>query len=158
MIMLQRLASEHPVNFYAYLSTASISPAVNTTIVFNVLQQHAYSYYSTITGVFRAPLSGTYYFTTGITGQTNVRTYAAITVRGQEVASLFAFDDSQLSQSSASVVVPLMAGDEVAVMKKLGAGIYGFANSRYNNGYNNGYNDGYSYVDHITYFMGMLLW
>ena len=140
-IMVQILASEYPVNFYAYLSTASIAPAVNADIVFNVLQQHSNSNYSTTTGVFTAPLSGTYYFTTGITGKTNVRTYAAITVRGQEVASLFAFDDYQLSQSSASVVVLLMAGDEVAVVKKLGAYIYGSNN-----------------VDHITYFMGMLLW
>ena len=145
MIMLQILPSEYPVNFYAYLSTASIAPAVNAAIVFNVLQQHANSNYSTITGVFTAPLSGTYYFTTRITGQTNVRTYTTITVRGQEVASLFAFDDWELSQSSASVVVPLMAGDEVAVVKKLGASIYGY-NNRYNN------------VHHITYFMGMLLW
>ena len=133
--------SDSPVNFYAYLSSETISPSVNAPIVFNVVQEHTDSAYSKTTGVFTAPLNGTYYFTTGITGQTNVKTYAAITVRGQKVTSLFAFDDYQLSQSSASVVVQLYACDEVVVVKRSGLHIYGS-----------------SKADHISYFMGMLLW
>ncbi|XP_070207607.1 uncharacterized protein [Littorina saxatilis] len=138
---LRDITPDTPVNFYAYVSSAYITPANEANIVFNTVNQHTDSSYSASTGVFTAPINGTYRFLTGITAQATVYTSAAITVKGQEVTSLFSYDDYELNQATASAVVSLVVDDDVRVVKKTGSRIYGS---------NNGH--------HISYFMGMLLW
>ena len=108
------------------------------------MEQHTDDAYSTSTGVFTTPVAGTYFLKTGVTGDTNSFS-ASIVVNDQPVASLIGNDDYNIQQASACVALKLKVGDTVRVVKWSGSSIYGYnPNSASNN--------------HVTYFLGLLLW
>ena len=65
-------------------------------------------------------------------------------VNGQPMSTLYTYDDYQLSQETASLIIQLSINDTVNVVKKAGSKIYGY------------YPD--SHYTHETYFLGMMLW
>lgn len=113
-------------------------------IVFNAVEQHTDDSYSKTRGVFTTPVNGTYLLRTGVTGD-SASFSASIVVNDQPVASLIGNDDYNIQQATACVVMKLNAGDTVRVVKWSGSSIYGYnPNSASNN--------------HVTYFLGLLLW
>ncbi|XP_076466002.1 uncharacterized protein LOC143297489 [Babylonia areolata] len=136
------LTPDSPVNFHACVS-GTVSPSDNSNIVFNVLSHHtADNAYSTSTGFFTVPTNGTYFFQTGITGRANTHTYASLTVSGEALSSVYAFDDYYYNQAMASAVVELRVGETVSVLKKSGGPIEGSLNR----------------ATCESYFLGTLLW
>ena len=94
--------------------------------------------------MFTAPENGTYFLRTGVTGDTATFS-ASIVLNDLPVASLVGNDDYNIQQATACVVMELQVGDEVRVVKWSGSSIYGYEPN------SGGHN-------HVTYFLGMLLW
>ncbi|KAL8560931.1 hypothetical protein ACOMHN_019915 [Nucella lapillus] len=140
---LRALTPTSPVHFYAVLTSSSVAPSNGHAVVFNYRRtQSADNSYSTSTGCFTAPVNGTFFFRTSLVGNTNTHTFASLQVNGKPVASLHAYDDYSFPQASAEAVVELVTGDAVCVVKKSGSNIYG----------------SYSYMNYVSYLMGVLLW
>ncbi|KAH3715120.1 hypothetical protein DPMN_057826 [Dreissena polymorpha] len=89
---------------------------VNQNILFgNVLTNEGGGYHPNL-GVFIAPQSGVYVFSSSIMTSVNVEQYAAIAVNGNLVAQIYGHSDNgRHDQGSQTVVIKLNAGDEVAV-------------------------------------------
>ncbi|XP_070207629.1 uncharacterized protein [Littorina saxatilis] len=143
---LRDITPVEPVNFYAFFSSQYAAVGNNANIVFNSLEQHTDTSYSTSTGVFTVPVNGTYFFRTGVTGDTATHS-ASIVINDKPVASLVSYDDyGGVNQATACVVVKLTVADTVRVVKKTGStsSVFGYYP-------NAGHN-------HVSYFVGTLQW
>ncbi|KAH3706452.1 hypothetical protein DPMN_065838 [Dreissena polymorpha] len=92
---------------------------INQNILFgNVLTNEGGGYHPNL-GVFIAPQSGVYVFSSAIMTNINKEQYSAIAVNGNLVAQIYGHaDNGRHDQGSQTVVLKLNAGDEVAVQNR----------------------------------------
>ena len=133
------VAPEVPVAFSAFRNSASGGVGANQGIVFDLVQVNQGNGYHNQHGLFIAPQSGIYFFTTSLLHPSQSQpSHNSIMKNGVAVARFHA-ESNQWEQTSQSIILNVNAGDEIYVR-----------NDDYNN---ESYNAGL-----YSSFSGFLLW
>lgn len=86
------------------------------TIVFEEVITNAGSHYNSATGIFVAPVAGQYYFSINVKDFSGIHsTTLHIVLNGNRVAEVATLNKEYFGADSNSVVIELLAGDEVYV-------------------------------------------
>jgi len=100
------------------MSSDEINPSKHHTLVFDVVKTNAGNGYSKYTGLFTAPISGLYVFTSSLT-MDGVGAFASYNIiKNADIGGTFfvdAEDNSEYHSSSIIVVLSLNAGDVLFV-------------------------------------------
>ncbi|KAL4233595.1 C1q and tumor necrosis factor protein 4 [Mactra antiquata] len=120
------LAAEKPA-FAATMSDHAKGLGRYQTIVFDTLYNNDLGCYSPVTGVFTAPMNGTYFFTSTVMSHTGQYLETEICLNGQTLVLMYSYDTKH-EQGTNSVVLALKTGDSVWVRLHVteGSMVYGY--------------------------------
>ena len=110
--------ASQPIAFYAYMSSDENYPSKHHTLVFDAVKTNTGNGYNKYSGLFTAPISGVYVFTSSVT-MDGTGAYASYDIiKNADIEGTF-FVDAQSSgdyhSSSTTVVVSLNTGDVLFV-------------------------------------------
>ena len=103
------------IGFTARLSQHVTSLGNKATVVFDDTVSNFGSAYSTTTGIFTAPTSGTFFFFASIMSHANEYLETEIVVNGVRVALMYGYGNNRFDQGTNAAVVGLEEGDKVWV-------------------------------------------
>ena len=109
------LYSPTQVAFSARLSNNTPALSPNQDIVFNDVILNVGSAYHNAHGTFIAPVSGVYVFTTSLLAYGTKSHHAKLVKNGQELARIDFNDADGYDDSSQTVIIKLVKGDDIAV-------------------------------------------
>ncbi|XP_045211430.2 collagen alpha-2(VIII) chain-like [Mercenaria mercenaria] len=108
------------VAFTAGLSRSILHAPAYHNIIFDRVETNIGNGYDSLTGVFTAPVSGTYVFYTSILVYNGREVFCRIVVNGVNMANTYGRGtDNRLDQGSQAVIVQLQKGHQVAVQNKV---------------------------------------
>ena len=116
--LFNRRKASQPIAFYAYMSSDEVNPSKHHTLIFDIVKTNAGNGYNKFTGMFTAPVSGSYALTCSITmdGPGAYASYEII--KNADIEGTFFVDadtTDDYKSSSMTVVVSLEVGDVLFV-------------------------------------------
>ena len=115
---IRQVENESPVAFLATLSDHAVNLGANQNIAFDNVITNVGNAYNSHAGVFIAPVSGIYVFSTSIMSYQNTRTHYAFERNGNIVMRLFYNGDELLAYDTtgSTITLQLSKCDDVAVV------------------------------------------
>jgi len=116
----RQLENETPIAFLATLTDHAEHLGVNQNIKFDNLITNIGDTYNSHGGVFIAPISGIYVFSTSIMSMGGTNSYFALLRNGSIITNMFYRGDAltAVDTTSVTVVLELSKGDDISVINK----------------------------------------
>ena len=115
---IRQVENEAPVAFLATLLDHALSLGANQNIAFENVITNVGDAYNSHAGVFIAPVSGIYVFSTSILSFRSVQSHFAIKLNGNVVTAMFYKGDDTVTYDTTgcTVTLQLSKGDDIAVV------------------------------------------
>ncbi|XP_062571416.1 complement C1q tumor necrosis factor-related protein 3-like, partial [Saccostrea cucullata] len=105
--------SSHRIGFTAVTTDHQMHMGIDHTVHFPKVITNVGNRFDPFTGIFRAPVSGLYLINASILSHSGQEVRCAITKNGGDIANIFSGDSTTYSTGAKSVLLDLVANDEV---------------------------------------------